>query len=165
MQFETKFTERKRITKEFKKDSKCRKDQYEDTDIYRVLEKYTNSGIVPKFKNAEPMYIDTTCLPTNLKEALELKEDMKNYFKNMTAQSRKTFGDSFDEFYETFKSNDWTKFNNANILTKEQTNELQNTIDNKNNEIKDLIYKQAEEKYTKIINDLKGGLSNGSETV
>lgn len=166
--FETRFTAVEKCQEEkgtiIKGNSKTRADQAEDTDIYRVLEKYTNSGIVPKLKNVEPMYIDTTLIPNSLQETLQLRQNMEDYFKNMTAQSRKRFGDNFEEFYEDYKNGNWDRFKDTGVLTEAQMAERTNAIENAQNTLKDKIKAEVEAKYTDLINKL-GGATNENNSV
>lgn len=159
--FKTRFTAIENASKEkgtiIKGETRTRQDQAEDTEIYTVLEKYTNSGIVPKLKNAEPMYIDTTQIPQTLNERLELRGNLQEYYKNMTALSRKKWNDNFEEFVDDFMNGNFEKFIETGALTSGQAEEQIQTYQSKDNELKNLLMKQAEEKYTKIINNLKEG--------
>ena len=158
--FKTRFTEipesEKRKGTIIKGDSMTVQSSAEDTEIYSMLEKYTNSGIVPKLKNENPMYIDTTVIPQNLdlKEIINLRTEMENYFRNMTALSRKRFGDSFDEFYERYKTGDWEQFKETNVFTQEQVNEMNTNRQQLIQQQKEQLKQELETKYTEIINNL-----------
>lgn len=158
--FKTRFTEipeaEKRKGTIIKGDSMTVQSSAEDTEIYTMIEKYTTSGIAPKLKNENPLYIDTTVIPQNLdlKEAINLRNEMENYFKNMTALSRKRFGDSFDEFYERYKSGDWKEFTETNVFTQEQVNEMSNNREQLIQQQKDQLKQELEAKYTEIIDNL-----------
>ena len=72
----------------------------------------------------------------------------------MTALSRKRFGDSFDEFFEKYKTGDWTQFTETNVFTQEQVNEMNNNRQQFTQQQKDIIKQELETKYTEIINNL-----------
>jgi len=124
--FKTRFTEiqgaEKKEGTKIKGESMTNQSALEDTEIYTIIEKYA-CGIIPKTKNEQPMYIDTTVFPTSVNEALEIRGQMEEYFEQMPALARKRFGDNFNSFYEDYRAGNYKKFLEVGALTQAQINE------------------------------------------
>lgn len=106
-------------------ESKTDRSQQEEVDIYKVIEKYNATGIIPKTRNEEPMYLDHTGLTgLTLDEVMRQRQQMEEYFYNMPAKVRKIFGDNIDEFVGKYRNGDFNNFIETGALTEKQIDEI-----------------------------------------
>ena len=97
----------------------------EDSDIYKMIEKYNCAGIVPKRRNETPMYLDMTGITgLTLDEAIRQRKQMEEYYVNMPSKVRKIFGDDFNTFYTKYKQGDFNNLIETGVLTKEQADKI-----------------------------------------
>ena len=93
--------------------------QAADADIYECLKKYGISTLVNKTQATEFLYLDNTNRNMTLDEAVRMRKDMEEYFKQQPARVRKTFGDSVDMFIEKYKNHEFDEFLSTGVLNDE----------------------------------------------
>ncbi len=105
-------------------ESKCCKEDAEDTDIYKCIEKYGMGQIVKQTQAMEPMYLDMTAMPKTIDEAVALQNECEEYFNSMPARARKIFNDNKDIFYQKYIKGDFADFITTGALTEDMVSEL-----------------------------------------
>lgn len=98
--------------------------QREECDIYTCLKKYGISTLVNKTMASEFMYLDNTNRNMTLDEAVRVRKDMEEYFKQQPARVRKVFGDEVDMFIEKYKAGEFNEFLETGVLNEELVNQL-----------------------------------------
>lgn len=98
--------------------------QREECDIYTCLKKYGISTLVNKTKATEFLYLDNTNRNMTLDEAVRVRKDMEEYFKQQPARVRKVFGDNVDIFIEKYKQGEFTDFLTTGVLNDELVEQL-----------------------------------------
>lgn len=98
--------------------------QREECDIYTCLKKYGISTLVNKTKATEFLYLDNTNRNMTLDEAVRVRKDMEEYFKQQPARVRKVFGDNVDMFIEKYKQGEFTDFLTTGVLNDELVEQL-----------------------------------------
>lgn len=98
--------------------------QREETDIYTCLNKYGMSALVNKTIAKEYLYLDNTNKNLTLDEAVRIRKEMTDYFEQLPARVRKTFGDKADIFIEKYKQGEFTDFIATGVLSEEMVQEL-----------------------------------------
>lgn len=93
--------------------------QAEECDIYQCLKKYGISTLVNKTQATDFMYLDNTNRDMTLDEAVRMRKEMEEYFKQQPARVRKVFGDNVDMFIEKYKNNEFEDFINTGIMSQE----------------------------------------------
>lgn len=129
-----------------------------DTDIYALIDKYGIKSLMAQNRPEHELYIDTSVIPRNmtLQDALKMKKDFDEYFKQMPATVRKVFGDNADNMYLRYKQGEFDELIKHGILSKEQI-EIQ----------KQAIKEERRNIYHEIDNELKmeGGTNELKETL
>lgn len=97
------------------------KSQAEESDIYKCIEKYGIATMMRQSMAKEPLYLDNTT-KMDLADAVRMRETMDEYFAQLPARVRKTFGDNSEIFYQKYKAGDFNDFLNTGVLTEEQIN-------------------------------------------
>lgn len=98
--------------------------QREECDIYTCLKKYGISTLVNKTMASEFLYLDNTNRNMTLDEAVRMRKDMEDYFKQQPARVRKVFGDNVDMFIEKYKAGEFNEFLKTGVLNEELVNQL-----------------------------------------
>ncbi len=98
--------------------------QREECDIYTCLKKYGISTLVNKTQATEFLYLDNTNRNMTLDEAVRVRKDMEEYFKQQPARVRKVFGDNVDMFIEKYKAGEFNEFLETGVLNEELVNQL-----------------------------------------
>ena len=98
--------------------------QREETDIYACLSKYGASTLVNKTMAQEYLYLDNTNANMTLDEAVRIRKEMTDYFEQLPARVRKTFGDKADIFIEKYKQGEFTDFIATGVLSNEMVEAL-----------------------------------------
>lgn len=135
--------------------SKCCKEDAEDTDIYKCIEKYGMGQIVKQTQAMEPMYLDMTEMPKTIAESVALQNKCEEYFNNLPARVRKVFEDNKDVFYQKYIKGDYADFITTGVLTNEMVSELK--IDSSSILNPDLVQTKGE-------NDAKMGQNTTSDS-
>ena len=98
--------------------------QREETDIYACLSKYGASALVNKTQAQEFLYLDNTNRDMTLDEAVRMRKEMSDYFDQLPARVRKTFGDKADIFIEKYKKGEFTDFLATGVLSEDMVQAL-----------------------------------------
>ena len=98
--------------------------QREECDIYTCLKKYGISTLVNKTQATEFLYLDNNNRNMTLDEAVRVRKDMEEYFKQQPARVRKVFGDNVDMFIEKYKAGEFNEFLETGVLNEELVNQL-----------------------------------------
>lgn len=98
--------------------------QREECDIYTCIKKYGISTLVNKTQATEFLYLDNTNRNMTLDEAVRVRKDMEEYFKQQPARVRKVFGDNVDMFIEKYKQGEFTDFLTTGVLNDELVEQL-----------------------------------------
>lgn len=104
--------------------------QREECDIYTCLKKYGISTLVNKTKATEFLYLDNTNRNMSLDEAVRMRRDMEDYFKQQPARVRKQFNDNVDMFIEKYKKGDFTDFIATGVLNEELVEQMKGIFKN-----------------------------------
>ena len=104
--------------------SKCNKEDAEDTNIYKCIEKYGMGMILQQTQAMEPMYLDMTTMPKTIAEAVEMQNQCEEYFNSMPARARKVFNDNKDVFYQKYIKGEFADFITTGALTDEMVSAL-----------------------------------------
>lgn len=105
-------------------ESKTNQAEREESDIYTCLKKYGVQSLVNKTQATEFLYLDNTNRNMTLDEAIRMRNDMNEYFKQQPARVRKVFGDNVDVFIEKYKTGKFDDFVSTGILNDEMVKEL-----------------------------------------
>lgn len=98
--------------------------QRQEADIYACLEKYGAQALLNKTRAQEFLYLDNTNANMTLDEAVRIQKDMKDYFEQLPAKVRKTFGDKAEIFIEKYKRGEFNDFIATGVLSDEMVAEL-----------------------------------------
>lgn len=98
--------------------------QREECDIYTCLKKYGITTLVNKTQATEFLYLDNTNRDMTLDEAVRMRKDLEEYFKQQPARVRKVFGDNVNIFIEKYQKGDFNDFLTTGVLNDELVNQL-----------------------------------------
>ncbi len=104
--------------------SLCKKDEAQEVDIYKCLEKYGMGQLINQTMAMQPIYIDNTNMPKTLQESVQMQKDFDEYFKNLPARVRKVFDDNKDVFYQKYMRGDYTDYLTTGVMTQDMVNSL-----------------------------------------
>lgn len=125
VKFKNKFEEYKEKKGTVQKgESMTDQSQAEDCDIYACLKKYGITTLVNQTQAKEFMYLDNTNRNMTLDEAVRVKKQMEEYFKQQPARVRKVFGDNVDMFIEKYKAGQFDDFLSTGVLNEEMVKAL-----------------------------------------
>lgn len=128
MIFKTRYNDFKRPITNSENFSRTDKTQYQETDIYCLIQKYGIKSLMNKNKPEHELYIDTTIVPKTLQEAINIRNEFENYFAQAPARFRKLFHDNPHEFYLAYRQGEYDKLLSSGALTQEQINLQKNAI-------------------------------------
>lgn len=92
----------------------------QDAEIYSCLEKYGMQAMINKSKAKEELYLDNTNRNMSMADALRVKEEINEYFKNLPAKARKVFGDNVEQFYFKWKNNELDDMIETGVISAER---------------------------------------------
>ena len=115
-----------------KGESRTDASQAADADIYECLKKYGISTLVNKTQATEFLYLDNTNRNMTLDEAVRMRNNLEDYFKQQPARVRKVFGDNVDMFIEKYNARQFDDFLSTGVLNDELVKQL--TEGDSNNE-------------------------------
>lgn len=121
--------------KVFTKPSLTDESQAAEADIYHCLEKYGMQTLINQTMAKEPLYLDLTNKPKDLAEAVRLRNEMDEYFKELPAKARKVFGDSTEVFYQKYKNGEFNQFAQTGVFTNEQIEALTSQYQTEQNKL------------------------------
>ena len=105
--------------------SKCCKEDAEEVNIYKCIEKYGMGQILNQTMAQQPLYLDNTNTPKTIQEAVEMQKQCEEYFLQLPARVRKVFDDNKDIFYQKYIKGEYADFLTTGVVTEDMINELQ----------------------------------------
>lgn len=104
--------------------SKCCKEDAEEVNIYKCIEKYGMGQILNQTMAQHPLYLDNTNTPKTIQEAVEMQKQCEEYFLQLPARVRKVFDDNKDVFYQKYIKGEYADFLTTGVVTEDMINEL-----------------------------------------